>query len=302
MKKNLGFWTVNFVLSILSACQQVPEDGFESRGYVKLNVSATTISKTNIGEWGNGVEEDWDLNGIPVHTRASDEAVSRMAFVLLNEDDEKVLSQDKKSTEDGYMNLVAEVPVGSYKLIAYGHNGNNAATIGTDLTITADNEKQTDAFLHYQTLELDEESEDVLDITLNRCVAKLSFKHTDVIPEGAASVEIKYTGASNELDASTGLATEAVEQTVIIQIPESPANKVGNTFSTYCFLSAKESTVDATLTTKDGEGNVITSYVVNDIPVEINTQTICSGMLFHASQNIGVTINSEWNTPKEISF
>lgn len=288
-------------LTALLSCQQVPNDSLESRAMATINIQATTLGKNEIGEWEDTGSSDITINGTETDSRAATEYVTRMAFFLVDEDGNQVLTQEKGSNEDGFMNLYAELPVGTYKLIVFGHNGTSSVSLSEDKTITP-NGKTTDSFHYYQEITLDEDTPNDQSITLDRCVAKFSIKHTDAIPADASSVELNIIGASNTLDALTGLAPSAAEQSVSISIPASAEGSKGNTFSIFTFLTAEKSSVDITATAKDSDGNPITSYTFEDVPVEINMQTIYTGAFFHSDRQVSVSINNEWKADKNIAF
>lgn len=286
---------------LLASCQQVAEDLPESRSMVTLKVKATTIEQ-DIQGWEQAVDGGVTMNGVEVQSRAEQEAVSRMAFYLLGEDGEKVLSQEKTNASDDYLSLYVEVPKGTYQLVAFGHNGTDDVSIDDEAVITPPSGKLTDSFIYYKEIELDEKSESEQNITLDRCVAKFSLKHTDTIPEGASSVEFVVTGAAKVLDAKTGLGSEAEEQTIVINIPASAEGTKNNTFAFYTFLTAEESTIDILATAKDSEGNVLTAYTFEDVEMEVNMQTIYSGAFFHSDQTIGVSFNTEWKPNNNVEF
>lgn len=289
------------MLLLLASCQQVPEDNVESRALVKFSVEATTLPRAEVKGWEKGAEADAELNGEQVKSRAEKEAATRMAFYLLNESGTKEVSQEKDNSDSEFMNLDAEVPVGTYQLVAFAHNGSSDVSVDANAVVTPEG-KLTDSFLYYKVLTLDEESDNSQSIVLDRCVAKFSLVHTDAIPEGASSVEFKVTGGAKALNAKTGLGAEAVEHTVVINIPERLIGTKNNNFAFYVFLMSEESTLDIVATSKDGSGNTITSYTFEDVEMEVNMQTIYTGAFFHSDQKISATINSEWKDNNEQTF
>ncbi len=288
------------MLLLLASCQQVPEDNVESRALVKFSVEATTLPRAEVKGWEKGTEADAELNGEQVKSRAEKEAATRMAFYLLDESGTKVVSQEKDNSDSEYMNLDAEVPVGKYQLVAFAHNGSSDVSVDANAVVTPEG-KLTDSFLYYKVLTLDEESDNSQSIVLDRCVAKFSLVHTDAIPSGAASVEIKVTGAAKVLNAKTGLGKEE-DYTVTINIPSTAIGTKNNQFSVFVFLTDTESAVDVTATTKDADGNTITSYTFEDVEMEVNMQTIYTGAFFHSGKKISATINSEWKGNNEQTF
>lgn len=287
---------------VLASCQQMAETEAESRSLAKLRLSATTLSQSEIGQWDSAVEKDVTIIGEETHTRAASEAVSRMAFALLDEDGNKIVSQEKSSGENGYLNFYAEVPPGTYRLIAFGHNGGGNVTIGADCSITPPGDKLTDSFLYSEELTLSETDERDKSITLNRCVAKFAINHTDEIPTGVSTIEIATNGTGSVLNAKTGLAASTGEQTTSISIPASAAGSKDNTFAIFVFLDSEEDIIDFTAKAKDANGNIIASHSFEDIPMEINMQTICTGVFFHADQDISVSVNYDWKSDKGLTF
>ena len=301
MKNRFRILVTAYLAVVAMACQQMPEDSPESRGTVSLKVKATTVETGEVNEWEEGISSDITMEGVQAKSRAGQEAVTRMAFVLINGEGEKVLAQESSSDEDDFAVLEAEIPAGDYTLIAFGHNGTVDAVINTNKTIDGSGEKLTDSFLYSQDLSLTQDTEEK-SIVLNRCVAKVSIKHTDAIPSIAKTIELIVTGGGNVLDATTGLAVSTTAQKSVIQIPASAVGKKNNTFSLYTFLPSEECEVNATVVVKNADGEVISSQTVEDIPVEINMQTVCSGTLFDTSSSVTATVNSEWKQTTEISF
>ena len=290
--KKTARWVAVAALAMLASCQQVPEDDVDSRAMVKFSVEATILPSSEVSGWGEGADENLEMNGVQVKSRTETEAATRMAFYLLDEEGEKVLSQEKDNSDDEYMNLYAEVPVGAYQLVAFAHNGSEDVSMDENAIITPDG-KLTDSFVYYKELTLDEESGNSQSIVIDRCVAKFSLVHTDAIPSGAASVELKVSGAAKVLNAKTGLGKEEKDYAVTFNIPTTAIGTKNNLFSVFVFLTDIESAVDVTATTKDADGNTITSYTFEDVEMEVNMQTIYTGAFFHSDQKIGATINSE---------
>lgn len=302
MKTIRRIWATLLVAMVLGGCQQAKEiESVESR-MVSLNIGANISFDAEISEWGSGTDSDLEANGEVVKSRTETSPASRMAFVLLDENGEKVVAQEKGSDDKDFLTLRAQVPVGTYRLIAFGHNGSSNATIGTDATISFPGEKLTDSFLYCDELVLDETVAKEKTVTLKRCVSRLAVKHTDAIPSNAASVEIVVSGAGNVLNAETGLADETCEQTITIQIPESAQGTKDNNFICYLFLEDKESTVDMKVTVKDADGKTITYHELEDVPVKVNVKTTCTGVLFHANQNLTASFDTAWGDDEEVEF
>lgn len=275
------------IIVLLLSCQQIPDDNLSNQQMTKIHIQASLISKDDIEEGEK--------------SRSENQLVSRMAFFLFKEDGSQVLEQQKTNNEDGFLNFYAEVPVGAYHLIAFAHNGDSNVSVSKDNTITPEG-KVTDSFHYYQKITLDENSENMQNITLNRCVAKFSIKHTDAIPEGATSVEIRTSGGNKTINAMTGFASDVADQTVVINIPSSAVGSKNNSFSIYTFLTQNESILNITATVKDTNGNNITQYTFENVEMEINMQTIYTGAFFHSDRGFAATINDKWKDDNHISF
>ena len=288
----MGLWT---------ACQQIPEDDVNSRAMTSLSVRATTLPSSDVDGWDLGSDTEHEMNGMQVQSRAEKEAATRMAFYLLDEEGVKVLSQEKDNSDSEYMSLNAEVPVGTYQLVAFAHNGSSDVSVDANAVVTPEG-KLTDSFLYYKVLTLDEESDNSQSIVLDRCVAKFSLVHTDAIPEGASSVEFTIVGAAKALNAKTGFGAKSVEHSVVINIPERLIGTKNNNLAFYVFLMAEKSLLDISVVSKDANGNKITSYTFEDVEMEVNMQTIYTGAFFHSDQKISASINSEWKDNNEQTF
>lgn len=288
----MGLWT---------ACQQIPEDDVNSRAMTSLSVRATTLPSSDVDGWDLGSDTEYEMNGMQVQSRAEKEAATRMAFYLLDGEGVKVLSQEKDNSDSEYMSLNAEVPVGTYQLVAFAHNGSSDVSVDANAVVTPEG-KLTDSFLYYKVLTLDEESDNSQSIVLDRCVAKFSLVHTDAIPEGASSVEFTIVGAAKALNAKTGFGAKSVEHSVVINIPERLIGTKNNNLAFYVFLMAEKSLLDISVVSKDANGNKITSYTFEDVEMEVNMQTIYTGAFFHSDQKISASINSEWKDNNEQTF
>lgn len=288
------------LLASLLACQQMPDDTLETRSMVKLEINATTLAKSDIGDWESGEDSDITINGTETKSRSTTEAVKRMTFSLIGEDGSEVVSQQKNSDDEGYMTLSTEVPEGKYELVAFGHNGASSVSVGEGKTI-APSGKLTDSFLYYKELDLTGSSK-TKDITLDRCVAKFTLKHTDKMPDGVTSVVIEVSGGGKVLDATTGLATESADLSSTIDIPSTAIGTANNTFSIYAFLTDEEDEVDVTVTAKDKDGKTLAKHEFKDVELEVNMQTIYTGSFFKRSQGFTASVNTEWKDSNEVEF
>lgn len=295
-----NIFTLALCLLMLS-CQQVSEENPDSQLLVKFTLNATTIQR-EVEDWEDAVNSDGIIHAQESKSRATEEAVTRMTFAILDKDGNKVIEQEKPSTESGYMSLSAELPKGTYQLIAFGHNGSSNATVNSDGIISLSGNKLTDSFLFYDEISLSELDEEERNVVLERCVSKLCIKHTDTMPKGVASVELSFSEGGNSLDAKTGYAPEACSQTITINIPASVIGEKGNSFTAYTFLTEEETSMTVTATAKDASGNTIISHTIENVPMEINAKTTCTGLFFHSNQSIEATINTSWKEDKEIQY
>ena len=299
MKTLKGILAAGLMVLALTGCGQSTEDVPVESRMVSLNIGANIQLSTEIAEWGSGTDSDLEMNGT---SRAETCPVNRLAFVLLNEKGEKVVSQEKGSEESGFLTLQARVPIGTYELIAFGHKGAKNAVIGTDASVGLSGEKLTDSFLHYSELVLENNVAKEKEITLKRCVSRISVKCKDDVPADAATIEVKVIGAGNVLDARTGFAKELSEQQMVFQIPSDVVGETEISFSGYLFLASKEDVVDLEVTVKDADGEVMTNHQLKDVPVKVNVKTICSGILCHANQSLNATFDAEWDGTEDIEF
>ena len=131
-------------------------------------------------------------------------------------------------------------------------------------------------------------------IILDRVVTKLTLAFTDVIPAGAATINITphlwYFG----IDYLTGEpAAAAIDRTITMNIP---ANEIGNTISAnmFSFSDTAEWSTSVEMNSKDGDDHIIGHATIPSAPFRRNRVSIYTGPLFSAGGVMTLSLNTDW--------
>lgn len=236
---------------------------------------------------------------------AAADAFSQLSFVLFHIDGEASPIEVVQSENDKDFGTVStEIPFGNYELVIVGHNCEDAAKVASPDSIAFPQDKITDTFSHYQTLEVTKSTKSMQSIELKRCVAKLEVVATDAIPEWMAQMHVVAEGGGVVLNARTGLAAKDVIQDKRSDIPASFTGKTGKYFSTYAFLPNEQTDMTFTLNAIDTEGSVRLTHEFADAPMTVNQITRYTGELFSTSVQASgnITADTEWDATNEYTF
>lgn len=196
------------------------------------------------------------------------------------------------------------LPVGNYTLVAIGRNWFEndvfVLTSPTAAAYTSDFPRET--FCATQSVSITNGHPLDLSITLNRINTKLAINSTDLRPSGTAKLRTTYTAASKGFNPTTGLATDAngfsVENTLTGNVGKKAV--VGNT----AFLSSDQQTMDITLEVLDGDGHVVCTKVVPNVPLRRNRITVLEGPIFTPSSasTASFLVETSWLEGNVVTF
>ena len=194
------------------------------------------------------------------------------------------------------------IPVGSYTLVAIGYNyfaGDEfTLTSPTAAAFTSNYVRET--FSATQPVTITSATPLDLSITLNRICTWLGITSTDQCPAHAVSVRTTYSEAGKSFNPSTGLATNSNGFTVVNELSQGQKANVGNC----AFLSSDEQTMNITLEVLDGDGNVLISKHIQNVPLKRNRVTVLKGPLFTPSSasSASFTLETGWLTQEVIEY
>ena len=166
---------------------------------------------------------------------------------------------------------------------------------------TATFPKVTDTFSYFLQLNINENTPDVQNINMTRAVALLKIIAKDDIPPDVSRLKIclsKYYPSLDVKSISANGSAESIDRS--FQYDSSHIGTKGSTYSIYTFTPTNGYTTDIIIQSIDKQGNIMHSIDMEDIPLNLNQQTILSGDIFHAQTSTDITVNTEWGVDIEI--
>ena len=131
-----------------------------------------------------------------------------------------------------------------------------------------------------------------VNIALDRLVAKLVVKSTDVFPDDCTTITLDFR-EYNTLSWATMDVTDAVDNQRIVDVTN--LRGTTGTLLSYFVLAPKDGyQTDITLTTNRTEGNPYSTVTVPGVTLERNKVTTISGPIYGHGQGFQVTVNDTW--------
>lgn len=230
-------------------------------------------------------------------TRAGEKLFSRFTVALFN-GDTKVKNVNQTADDSQFGKVSIEIEPGTYQLVAIAHNGLGSCTVSSPDKITFANNKMTDTFYYYGTVEIKESGSNPL--VLKRAVSMFRLITTDPIPENVAQMKFYYTGGSSTFNAISGFGCVNSKQTEILTVTNPSADT--HTFEIYSFPHNTTGNLTIKVTAMDIAGNTITEKTYENVPIQQNvitqytTQffTDIPGAVTTLSTTTTVENNGEW--------
>lgn len=265
--KTFKIYAMLVFLVMLSSCEKVvldTETSSENSEVHNVTIHATHISQE------------------PFDTRGSQQAVSEVATRLtcsIFQNSKKVKNITQTSSDDNFGSISLDLDAGSYEVVIIAHNGASNCTVSSPEKITFANNKTTDTFYYYGTLDVSDQTVNK-EVTLQRAVAMFKLSITDDIPENAATIEFKYTGGSSTFDATSGYGNVNSKQTETRTMSTDTKD-----YCIYTFPHSTEKKLSIDVTVYDSGNQGLYEYEFDDIPITRNKITTYSGALFGGSGN-----------------
>lgn len=220
--------------------------------------------------------------------------------IFSGETKQKTINQTSDQTDFG--SAAITLPQGQYQLVVIAHNGKGNATISTPDKITFPNNKCTDTFYYYGTIDVDKTSSK--SITLHRAVAMYRQIITDATPANVAQMQFFYTGGSSTFNAVTGFGCVNSRQTETFDVASGQPSQ----YEVYTFPHDVTGTLNMKVTALDATGTTVCEQVYDNLPVQLNTITQHTGPFFTnatTSEDSRLTIaidnDGQWS-PSTISY
>lgn len=194
---------------------------------------------------------------------------TRISVAVFQGDEKvKVVNQVAGTRDFGTISM-ALVP-GEYRIVAIAHNGLANCTISSPEKITFANNKLTDTFYYYGTLDV--ENDCSAPLLLKRPVAMYRFIIKGDMPEEVAKMQFYYTGGSSTFDAVSGYGCVNSRQTEVFDIDAGFYGKPSQ-FEVYTFPHSETGFLNMKVTAFDAAGGIVKETTYNDVYVEPNVIT-----------------------------
>ena len=229
-------------------------------------------------------------------TRAAvGDVCNHLNFVVFDENGERVDQKNQELGDEGFGEGRFTLPLGNYRLaiVAHSSDGNpsvNKRSASKNESISFTNAKGfTDTFFASKALTVGDSAIN-LEMNLSRVVAKVRFINEDAIPAKADSIRIYYEGGSGSIDAQSGYGNVKSKQTAWFDKSE--------TLEIYTIPWQNDAYLEATIGTFQG-GDLLTSTVIDSIPIRRNCITTCRGNIFDGKVtkvSFTITVDDSWNS------
>ena len=225
-------------------------------------------------------------------TRATTDGLRYVVAVY----DEAGTTEVKQETTFENNSFTILLPPGTYKCLFWADYGstNYDATDLTSVKELKSTEADANAEAFYANQSVKVSNGNQVNVTLNRAVAKVILRETDVLEPGSMTVTYSRPLSFNVADGTT-TGTESATKTLSIEneiqgTTDSPV-EIG---SFYVVASADEANLD----------NFITQYneeekkTISNVPVQANYQTYITGKYgAKINQQFLIDVNTTWSTP-----
>lgn len=212
----------------------------------------------------------------------------------------QVVHQD--SAQTGFGSVPMSLTYGNHNIVFVASKGTSpslSATVGST-SGSLSWQKAHDTFTLNYPVEVTASSNGNRAPELHRAVSGLKVVMTDPVPANAKSIRVEYMRSQSlSLPSLTAAAVSlsGVEN-------DFPASWVGQTgaFTVYtlCPQDEMQTSVHILVTAKDG--STLSDFTVPDVPLKRNRLTTLTGEVFNRTSGFSVCVDSEWDTPLEVTF
>lgn len=235
-------------------------------------------------------------------SRPVGEVCTRISFALYSKSSgsyTKTSETSQESSSSNFGTVQMSVPQGSYLLVVIAHSGNGKATMTNPEKITFYNNKITDTFFCAQDIEVGNDADLSVDLSLKRAVAKVCFSPDDKTPKEITKMQFYYTGGSSTFNAVSGYGCVNSKQTEDRNV-EASAYTGSSSYEIFTFPHADNKVLSLQVTALKSDGTSLFQRKFNDIQVAVNHITRCHGNFFGEDAGGGrvapaVTVDDEWN-------
>lgn len=267
-----------------------PISGVESPDAVRVTFSVSAIEQISF----DGTD-----------TRASLASLCSRITLSAFSGGEKVKNVNQQSDDTGFGTFDVSLSPGTYQIVIIAHSGSGNCTVTSPDKITFANNKCTDTFYYYGTIDVTEPVN--RNVELSRCVAMFRLQTTDPIPDDVSQMQFYYTGGSSTFSAVSGFGCVNSRQTETFTISTSQQGQPGR-FEVYTFPHDVSGDLKMTVTAFNAAQQKVTEREFNPLHVTINRVTSCTTAFFSSSDPstsseglcLSIANDGEWEGIDEI--
>lgn len=197
----------------------------------------------------------------------------------------------KVSTDVDFEEPTMPLAYGEHTVYFVASRGKTPSVAGTTITWAS----PSDTFWKALSVTVGSGTASTISVMLDRVVTKLRIAVADEVPENIATLEMSPGHWWYGIDYLTG---EAVSTSAEVRSVAVPASMVGTTgqlaANFFCLSDDSEWMTDITIQAKDGDGAVIGSVSLTDVPFVRNRVTEVSGNLFASQSGFSISLNEQW--------
>lgn len=244
--------------------------------------------------------KQYSLDDVVETTRATGTAdvLAHLAFAVFDEQGEVVTQVITNRGDVGYGTFSLSLPYGYYTLVFLGYDGSRALNIESPTHISFADDYVPNCFCEAFNLNVDEETEAIQSITLDRCVGCFTLRCSNGIPATMKAMNYTATGGGTVLNALTGYAatTSTRSASVDFSSTKNPSNP--QTMNIYTFLPAEKANMQFVMTAVDAGNTVLRERTFADVPMQLNKRILYEGDFFAAdaiNANFSITLaDADW--------
>ena len=249
-----------------------------------VQVDAVVAEKRVTFDVSNG---DWKIT----RSLEADGVTMTDLWVFDYVDDELVRTVHKVSADADFSSPSMSLQYGEHTVYLIASRGKTPSVDGTEITWV----QPSDTFWKAVSGNVGSGSSSVVPVTLDRVATKLRVVVMDEVPDNVAQLCVTPDEWWYGLDYVTGAAVVQQQTERSVTVPASYIGTTGQLVVNIFGLSDSDEWVtDVTICAKDGDGNVMGSVSLDNVPFERNRATNVSGSMFAAGTTFSVKLDDVW--------
>ena len=210
--------------------------------------------------------------------------------------------KDDNTTYTTFGEFSCNLPIGTYTMVAIarGYSAGDVFTLTSPTEAAYTTERARETFCATQSVTVTATGANV-SVTLNRVMAQLFIRSTEVVPDGVAKIRTTYAAGSKSFDPTSGLATDDNGFSLTNSITKNNDGKLN--VSSFVFLTTDEQTMNITIEVLNADNDVLYTKVVSNVPLKRNRRTYLNGALFTAAASTATfQVETDWLEENTVNF